>query len=174
MLFLLQIVFILGDKSDRNSEFTSFILNARSATTDDKQTTRYSVAGPKRVGRFQLFDDELTQFNFDCVNTISEADNTPKSEIQVMWVAPAAGSGCVALSAMVYKNSNAWYADEGNLTYIICEGAPVREGSENECCACDEAKYNVCISINDRISMLCNCQLAINIWTFFFYFSVCI
>lgn len=129
------------------------MLNARSATTDDKQTVHYSVAGPKRVGRFQLFDDELTQFNFDCVNTISEADNTPKNEIQLMWVAPATGSGCVALSAMVYENSHSWYADEGNLTHIICEGAPVRDGSEYECCACDEAKYNVCTNKSKIISI---------------------
>lgn len=119
------------------------MLNARSASTADKETARFSVASPKRVGRFQLFDDALTQFNFDCVNTVSEVDNTPKTEIQVMWVAPVTGSGCVALSAMVYENRNSWFADEGNLTYVICEGAPAREGSENECCACDEAKYNV-------------------------------
>lgn len=121
------------------------MLNARSATSGDKQRARYAMASPKRVGRFQLFDDALTQFNLDCVNTISEVDNTPKAEVQVMWVAPAAGSGCVAISAMVYVNENAWYADDGNLTYVVCEGLPERSTSD-ECCACDEAKYNVCLA----------------------------
>lgn len=138
------IVFLLGSHNEGTSlEFTNFMLNARAATTNDKRTTRYSIASPKRVGRFQLFDDALTEFNFECVNTISEVDDTPKGEIQVMWVAPAAGSGCVAISAMVYENSNSWFADDGNLTRIICEGTPEPVKSTNECCACDEAKYNV-------------------------------
>lgn len=98
---------------------------------------------PRRVGRFQLFDDALTEFNVDCVNTISQADDIPKSEIQVMWVAPASGSGCVAISAVVYENQNTFYADDGQLMKIICEGQPAPEKMDGECCACDEAKYDV-------------------------------
>lgn len=109
----------------------------------EKNTATFSTASPRRVGRFQLFDDALTEFNMDCVNTISEADDIRKSEVQVMWVAPASGSGCVALSAMVYENRNSWFADDGNLTKIICEGAPETQKMDDECCACDEAKYNV-------------------------------
>lgn len=143
------IVFILGSRTQtRSPKFSHFLLNARASSTSDKQSARLTLAGPKRVGRFQLFDDALTQFSYDCVNTISEADDLAKTEIQVMWVAPAAGSGCVALSAMVYENANSWYADEGDLTHVICEGAPKRERTEDECCACDEAKYNVRILIN--------------------------
>lgn len=44
---------------------------------------RSSVAGPKRVGRFQLFSDSLTKFYENCVNTVSEADDFPKTEVQV-------------------------------------------------------------------------------------------
>lgn len=44
---------------------------------------RSSVAGPKRVGRFQLFGDSLTKFYENCVNTVSEADDFPKTEVQV-------------------------------------------------------------------------------------------
>ncbi len=98
------------------------------------------MASPKKVGRFQLFSDALSKFNEDCVNTVSEADDFPKTEIQVMWVAPAAGSGCVAMRAMVYEESQSWYADDGKLTKIICENTEKRAA---ECCACDEAKYNV-------------------------------
>lgn len=137
-------MFLLGPRGEGEApEFTNFMLNARAATTADIRMARFSVASPKRAGRFQLFDDALTQFNYDCVNTISEVDDTAKTEIQVMWVAPAAGSGCVALSAMVYENTNSWFADDGKLTHIICEGAPMPEKSVDECCACDEAKYNV-------------------------------
>lgn len=137
-------VFLVGTRSRGNSPtFSQFILNARAATTNDKTTATYTTANPKRVGRFQLFDDSLTEFNMDCVNTISAADDIAKTEIQVMWVAPVTGSGCVALSAMVYENRNSWFADDENLTKIICEGSAEVEKSKDECCACDEAKYNV-------------------------------
>jgi spondin-1 len=63
-----------------------------------------------------------------------------------MWVAPAKGSGCVRLSAMIYEGRDAWYADAGGLTKIVCEQKPnmkKKNLNEDECCACDEAKYNV-------------------------------
>jgi spondin-1 len=63
-----------------------------------------------------------------------------------MWVAPAKGSGCVRLSAMIYEGKDAWYADAGGLSKIICErkaDGMKKALSEDECCACDEAKYNV-------------------------------
>lgn len=63
-----------------------------------------------------------------------------------MWVAPAKGSGCVRLSAMIYEGKDAWYADQNGLTKIVCElkaDKTKKTMSEDECCACDEAKYNV-------------------------------
>lgn len=47
------------------------------------ETNRTAVAGPKRVGRFQLFGDALTKFYDMCVNTVSEADDLLKTEVQV-------------------------------------------------------------------------------------------
>lgn len=47
------------------------------------ETNRTSVAGPKRVGRFQLFGDALTKFYEQCVNTVVERDDLPKTEVQV-------------------------------------------------------------------------------------------
>lgn len=98
---------------------------------------------PRRVGRFQLFDDSVAEFNFDCVNTLMETDEIAKNEVQFMWVAPPSGSGCVAISAMVYEKSQSWHADSNHLTKIICEGGPARSDVSQECCACDEAKYEV-------------------------------
>lgn len=64
-----------------------------------------------------------------------------------MWVAPSKGSGCVRLSAMIYEGKDAWYSDVGGLSKIICEEIPDKNVrkilTEDECCACDEAKYNV-------------------------------
>lgn len=63
-----------------------------------------------------------------------------------MWVAPEAGSGCVSLSAMVYEGPRAWFADDGQLTQVICEHKPTAAATQKECCACDEAKYSVSTS----------------------------
>lgn len=76
-----------------------------------------------------------------------------------MWVAPQKGSGCVRLSAMIYEGKDAWFADAGGLTKIVCEqkADKVKKAmSEDECCACDEAKYNVSIIATSStfISML--------------------
>lgn len=64
-----------------------------------------------------------------------------------MWVAPAKGSGCVRLSAMIYEGKDSWFSDVGGLSKIICEDMPDKNTrkvlADNECCACDEAKYNV-------------------------------
>lgn len=134
-------MFLLGSRTHGNiQQFTHFTLNAQTASTSSQETAVFRMASPKKVGRFQLFSDALTKFNEDCVNTVSEADDLAKTEIQVMWVAPSSGSGCVALKAMVYEGSKSWYADDGQLTKIICEDTDKRAA---ECCACDEAKYNV-------------------------------
>lgn len=134
--------------SEFTKEFTQFRIYARAASTDDRTKVRLTTMNPRRVGRFQLFDDPMAEFNFDCVNTIKEVDQYPKSEVQFMWVAPPSGSGCVAISAMVHEKSQKWYADQEQLTKIICEGEPVRDEREQECCACDEAKYQVRLNLN--------------------------
>ena len=113
------------------------------ATGGTAKNARTFIAGPKRVGRFQLFSDSLTRFYDHCVNTVTQADDFPKTEIQVMWVAPASGSGCVSLSAMVFEGEDSWYSDDGALTKVLCEIKPDPATVQGECCACDEAKYSV-------------------------------
>ena len=132
---------LLGSRThDRVQHFTHFTLTAEALVVGSRRPT---AASPQRVGRFQLFGDSLTKFNEKCINTISEADDLAKTEIQVMWVAPQTGSGCVALSAMVYEGQRSWYSDDGELSKIICEAKPDSETVNKECCACDEAKYSV-------------------------------
>lgn len=67
-----------------------------------------------------------------------------------MWVAPAKGSGCVRLSAMIYEGKDDWYSDAGGLTKIICEETADKVKKvldDDECCACDEAKYSVSLIV---------------------------
>lgn len=137
-------LFLLGSRTHtRLQQFTHFMLTAKASSAPTRDSAIFTVASPKRVGRFQLFGDSLAKFSEECVNTVSEADDFPKSEIQVMWVAPPKGSGCVALSTMVYEKRNWWFSDDGGLTKIICEQKAERRILKDECCACDEAKYDV-------------------------------
>ncbi|KAG6460169.1 hypothetical protein O3G_MSEX011826 [Manduca sexta] len=77
---------------------------------------------PSKQGQFQLFADTLTSFDDECTNSVVEADDLPKTEVQVMWKAPPAGSGCVLLKAMVYENSSRWFAEDGQLTKTHLRG----------------------------------------------------
>lgn len=122
------------------------MINAQAVSTANDKT-RLTFAGPRRVGRFQLFSDATSKFNEDCVNTIVASDNQAKAEVQVMWVAPKSGSGCVSIAAMVHQQTGEWYAEDGALTKVLCEASPESQQKkmEVECCACDEAKYSVSI-----------------------------
>ncbi|KAM7345975.1 extracellular matrix protein f-spondin isoform 1-T3 [Cochliomyia hominivorax] len=132
-------ILLLGSRThSKVQHFTHFTITAEAHIGG----RRPIPANPKRVGRFQLFSDSLTKFSDRCVNTVSEADDLPKTEVQVMWVAPEAGSGCVSLSAMVYEGPRSWFSDDGQLTQVICEKKPDPTTIHKECCACDEAKYS--------------------------------
>lgn len=122
---------------ERLQQFTHFTLSVNSQHAPNNPTAR--------VGYFQLFPDGLTTFNEDCVNTISEASDYPKNEVQVMWRAPPSGSGCVIFTAMVLENNVRWYAEDGALTKTFCEmdSAEVEALDGEKCCACDEAKYSL-------------------------------
>ena len=78
----------------RLQQFTRFMLGVE-PIIPGHSIAPGSDASPQRVGSFQLFGDSLTTFNEQCINTISEADDLPKTEIQVMWISPPKGSGCV-------------------------------------------------------------------------------
>ena len=53
------------------------------------------------------------------------------------------------IRAMVLEDSKNWYADDGALSRQLCELPEPANGKkmidEGECCACDEAKYQVCV-----------------------------
>ncbi|KAI5744925.1 hypothetical protein M8J76_006685 [Diaphorina citri] len=92
-------------------------------------------------GSLQLLpNDQLTEFDDDCTNTISEANATLKTQVQVMWLAPPTGNGCVRIKANVLAN-NQLYGDSGKLTREICEYTENKEEKYMDCCACDEARY---------------------------------
>lgn len=74
-------VFLVGSRNYLQLQhFTHFMITAEMI---DVVTNRATIAGPKRVGRFQLFGDSLTKFYENCVNTVTEADDLAKTEVQV-------------------------------------------------------------------------------------------
>lgn len=75
------LVFLVGSRNYLQlQQFSHFMITAEAFNS---QTNRSTIAGPKRVGRFQLFGDSLTKFYENCVNTVTEADDFPKTEVQV-------------------------------------------------------------------------------------------
>lgn len=75
---------------NRLQQFSRFSLGVEPRTPG-------AEAAPPTTGQFQLFADTISAFDEDCINTVKEADDLPKTEVQVMWKAPKEGSGCVVI-----------------------------------------------------------------------------
>lgn len=58
---------------ERLQQFTRFTLSVQSQHAPNNPAAK--------VGYYQLFSDALTTFNEDCINTISEASDFPKTEV---------------------------------------------------------------------------------------------
>ncbi|XP_066146620.1 spondin-1 [Euwallacea fornicatus] len=117
--------------------FLRFVINVESSENPED-------ISPQKVGSFQLYGDNHTAFNEECVNTISEKNAQPKTEVFFMWASPPPGSGCVTFRAMVLEDEYHWYADDGGLSKIFCEQTEKDiKYDENDCCACEEAKYSL-------------------------------
>lgn len=159
-------VFLLGPSTPNQYPYHRFSVKAQPATGPAARNVQQRTASPRRVGRFQLFSDVQAKFDEHCVNRLAESNaGAAKTETQMMWVAPKAGSGCVAISAAVWTpaggaeinhagaDSGRWYGDDGQLMRVVCEATASDQAAEAakaqaaqgmaECCACDEAKYNV-------------------------------
>jgi len=121
-------------------KFAGFLLTADPAEPKIDTT-------PDTAGNFQLFGDSLNRFSDLCPNAITQTSSVPKTEVQVLWTAPGAGSGCILFRAMVVENRDVWFVDDGGLTKELCEEQQENEDEQPEinepCCACDEAKYEV-------------------------------
>lgn len=82
-----------------------------------------------------------------CGNVATHAMETPKSEIQVNWTAPESGAGDLSFRATIIENRDVWYMDGIFLTADLQEDLDAQDKivSEvlEECCACNEARYEV-------------------------------
>lgn len=99
------------------------------------------------AGSFQLFADALVKHSEECPNMVTQTSSIPKAEIQVRWTAPPPGSGCIVFKATVVEHRDVWFQDDGPLTKTLCEDIQENHDTQPdvlvECCACNEAKYEV-------------------------------
>ncbi|GFY46787.1 spondin-1 [Trichonephila inaurata madagascariensis] len=93
---------------------------------------RNDISARPNVGSFQLFGDAMCKYSEDCPNAMC-TPLSPKQDIQVI--------------ATVQENREVWYMDEGGLIRELCEEEQENQDEQPEiiedCCACDEAKYEL-------------------------------
>ncbi|KAL0133516.1 hypothetical protein PUN28_000923 [Cardiocondyla obscurior] len=121
-------------------KFTRFLISAEAENANDTAD----------VGVFELQDETMTKFADNCPNTVVESSKVQKSNISVGWTSPAAGSGCILIRATVMETADTWYIDDKNLMVNqgpLCEDSKAETDDQGpvleECCACDEAKFEV-------------------------------
>lgn len=76
---------------------------------------------------------------------------TPKIEVQVNWTAPEPGAGALSFRATIIETRDIWYMDGIFLSKDLEEDVDSQDDivSEvlEECCACNEAKYEVWVNV---------------------------
>lgn len=89
-----------------------------------------------------------------CGNVATHIMDTPKSEVQVNWTAPAAGAGDISIRGTIIESRDVWYKDSTSLTIDLKEDEDAQDDYISnvleQCCACNEAKYEVSILKNNN------------------------
>ncbi|XP_017761767.1 PREDICTED: spondin-1 isoform X2 [Eufriesea mexicana] len=118
-------------------KFTRFLISSEAESEDDMAET----------GVFDLQDELLTRYSEICPNAVVETSMVPKEEISVAWTSPSEGSGCIFIRATILETPDTWYMDDPNLVLKICQDSKAEADDQGpvleDCCACDEAKYEV-------------------------------
>ncbi|KAG5886702.1 hypothetical protein JTB14_015767 [Gonioctena quinquepunctata] len=137
-IFLRSVEFPNGEQH----KFTHYILSVLNEKFEKDIESDTSV-----IGSLQLFGDTLTKFSESCQNAVVQTDPQPKTEVQVLWMAPQKGNGCIKFKATVVESVDTWFSEEGKLTTVLCEESLNSEDTQTKilkhCCTCDEAKYEV-------------------------------
>ncbi|XP_020284534.1 spondin-1 isoform X2 [Pseudomyrmex gracilis] len=131
-------VILKSDNSDQaHRKFRRFLISAEAENMNETAD----------IGVFDLEDDTMTKFADNCPNTIVETSKIDKEEVSIIWKSPVEASGCVLLRATVVEAPNIWYMDDSNLVRTMCPDSKAEADDQgpvlDECCACDEAKYEV-------------------------------
>ncbi|XP_019884984.1 spondin-1 isoform X2 [Camponotus floridanus] len=131
-------VVLQADNPDQiHRKFTRFLISAEAENANETAD----------VGIFDLQDDVMTKFADNCANAVMETSKVSKEEISVGWTSPTEGSGCILIRATVLETPDTWYMDDSNLVLNMCQDSKAEADDQGpvlaECCACEEAKYEV-------------------------------
>uniref|UniRef100_A0A1I8PW00 Spondin-1 n=1 Tax=Stomoxys calcitrans TaxID=35570 RepID=A0A1I8PW00_STOCA len=102
------------------------------------------------LGHLEVIDPVESRFSTDCSNMIETTNTNPKTRLDMAWTAPTDMEfGCVLIRATVVQHRDVWFMDDGSLTKRICKESvddlesQKRDEESKECCACDEARYEI-------------------------------
>ena len=113
------------------------------------------------VNSWRLLLHLTVRFSDHCVNTVLETSLTlDKQEVQVLWTAPPSGSGCVVFQAAVMERGELWSSD-GRLKLVLCDENEEKEEVniiQEDCCACQEAKYEIMLQVRIIKSVKCGLE----------------
>ncbi|XP_011346734.1 spondin-1 isoform X2 [Ooceraea biroi] len=131
-------VILRSDNTDQvPRKFTRFLISVEAENMNETAD----------AGVFDLQDDMMTKFADNCANAVVETSKVHKNEISLVWTSPAEGSGCILLRATVLETPDTWYMDDSELVINICQDSRAEADDQGpvlqDCCACDEAKYEV-------------------------------
>ncbi|KRX22328.1 Spondin-1 [Trichinella nelsoni] len=148
---MLSLLSIEGWKTRYTEQtFRGFTLVAVSANDNSQPLGFFHASTASRLnGSIYILvkEDRDVSWSADCWHAVTHSSLFPKTNASVVWQAPPSDEGCVHFKAAVLEYPNIWYMDDDDLTKPFCASAgftaPGGENSINECCACDEAKYEV-------------------------------
>ncbi|KRZ35693.1 Spondin-1, partial [Trichinella pseudospiralis] len=130
--------------------FRGFTLVAVSANDNSQPLGFFHASTASRLNGSIIVlvkEDRDVSWSADCWHAVTHSSLFPKTNASVVWQAPPSDEGCVHFKAAVLEYPNIWYMDDDDLTKSFCASAGFTaaggENSINECCACDEAKYEV-------------------------------
>ncbi|XP_063909409.1 spondin-1-like isoform X2 [Zophobas morio] len=98
------------------------------------------------TGELKPVDHSIVKFTPKCPSAVIQTNTLAKSGVEVLWTAPPSGNGCIYIKATVFESGDSWFADDGGLTKLLCEEEENRDVQPDvleQCCTCNEAKYEV-------------------------------
>ncbi|XP_076681730.1 spondin-1 isoform X3 [Andrena cerasifolii] len=136
-----------------NARYTVTV-QAESAGVIPRKFTRFLISSDSESesetadsGVFDLQDEALSRYSESCPNAVVETSKVPKEEVSVAWTSPSEGSGCIFIRTTILETPDTWYIDDPSLSVKICQDSKAEADDQGpvlqECCACDEAKYEV-------------------------------
>lgn len=140
-----QLYTVRISETDGQSQFTAFMISAEGDTKIDPRNPRRMIS--LYPGDLRPQNPTTAKFSDRCLYSVEQVTISSKSSVEVYWLAPPSGNGCVTLRAMVVENDEMWFEDGAPLTQKLCEDLrqpdDIAPAINSNCDICDEAKYEL-------------------------------